>query len=213
MSKVIARLEACALEYQRRHDAPRVAWDVMAAKTWANRCALWAVEFRGREDREIIEALRGLRTAQVDHAGGVGFLVSMDLTVHIDRILDPVDQDRPRGYIEIARPGSIRDGEDRWTPDPRPVYRRMLGTNRQVDGIMRGPLKPHTVFDRLPEADDAWLERRRAWLAQYHPDTWVVRTQLFNPDGEAYELEGRVGDFIETPHLAEPLRHRFKEAA
>lgn len=234
MSPLIARLTACAEDYEARHRVPRVAWDQLAADTWARRCRVWIEEFEGTPDERAIAVLRGIQRG--DHLapkggkvpeGGLGFLVGIDIHVQIDRILDPVDQAKPSGYIEINRPGMRRvevDGEDKWVDDDRPVYRRMLGVNHCLDTLMRGPFASRLTsspaaygFAREDETDEAWLERRRQWLSTFHPDTPVVRTDLYHPGGDVWQLAARVGDFIDTPHLSEPASPRrftdFTEAA
>jgi hypothetical protein len=194
-SPVIARLLECAEDYAARALRPRVAWDQMGAETWSRHCRAWAVDFAGLGDAEIITRIRAFQNRTTE-ASGLGFMVGIDLFTQIDRILDPVDQAKPVGYIELTR--SLNSADD------RPQYRRMLGVNHCVAGLMRGLPKPYSTFERLPESDADWLERRRAWLARYHPDTCVVRTSLYNADGSAYQLVGRVRDFIEIAHLREP---------
>lgn len=204
ISPVIDRLLECALDYEKRALSPRVAWDQMGAETWGKTCRRWFdtykdVADKAAGDREIITKMRAIQASDPKAATGFEMIVSMDVWTQIDRILDPVDQDVVRGWIEV----------DSSHDDDRPRFRRMLGVNHCVAGLMRGLPKPYSMFERLPETDADWLARRRAWLGRYNPNTWVVRTSRWSNDGQATQLVGRVCDVIDDVHLSEPYEHRF----
>lgn len=206
VSPVLDRLLECALDYEQRARRPRVAWDQLGAETWGKVCRRWFDAYKDAPDkiaadREIIARLRAIQAGERDESTGLHFIVNFDVWAQIDRILDPVDQAGVRGWIELS--ASLDPGDD------RPQFRRMLGLNHCVDGLRRGLPKSGSMFERLPETDADWLERRRAWLSRYHPDTWVVRPSRWAPDGEATQLVGRVRDLLDVVHLTETHDTRF----
>jgi hypothetical protein len=141
---------------------PVVAWDCLGAERWANELCDIAQHIAVLSHEEGLAYLKELR-AQVDTmplSSDWGLLAALSRRQQLDELIDPVAKE-PNGHIVISTWGGLDDGK----MSVRPAYRRMLGVNHCVASCGR----------ERGESDAQWLERRDAWLAQYHPEVRVIR--------------------------------------
>jgi hypothetical protein len=197
MGSVHQHLTACAAEYAERSRNPITAWDQLAADKWSGLCLQLAREIEYLSDDEALVYLKAKRTTCVlNTSSSAALVISMSHMKEYDRVIDPIAREQT-GWIEVNAWGGLDDGKS----SERPGYRRMLDTNHCVGFVGRA----------LGESDEDWLRRRAAWLAQYHPDIWVIGSGFewgWSLDGhQCTVLLGRVHEFAKQEHLKIDTTH------
>ena len=193
MTTVHAHLLTQAQHYAGRAKNPVVAWDCLRAQKWADRCLTLADEVAGKSDEAALAHLKCFRAAVATkdtNQTGWGFYAVFSDLRELDALIDPIARERT-GWIVLGTHGGLDDGKR----SIRPGYRRMLGINHCVASCGR----------ERGESDDAWLARRDAWFAQYHPDVKVIRDHTaWSADRTEYtHIVGTAGDVRLLRHLVE----------
>jgi hypothetical protein len=191
-NRVYRHLMACAAEYRERDRNPVVAWDQVAAASWAKACREFASEVVAMSDNEAMAYIKKrfakiVRGTFQNGRTTSGLMMQIDVSKTLDTILDPIEFSR-KGWIEVGTHGGLDDGKC----STRPGYRRMLGINHCIDfcGRQRG------------ESDADWLKRRDAWLKRYNPRVEVSR----NVFGVERQKIGTVAWLRKQEHLVEDER-------
>jgi hypothetical protein len=194
-SSTYNHLLACGQRYAQRAANPVVAWDCIGAKTWAGRCETLAGEILDMTEQDALAHLirrrdhDSHRSPSKLNTSPWAFLVTIDLVREMDTIVDPIAREH-RGWVEVTTTGGLDNGK----MSIRPAYRRMLGINHCVSYCGR----------ERDESDQAWQERRVAWLSQYHPNIHVTcRDHGYGwglGGGQCTSLLGTVREFAEMSH-------------
>lgn len=194
-STVYNHIRACGQRYAQRAKNPVTAWDCIGASSWASRCETLAEEIKGLGEDEALAHLIRRRDNHAHLTPGQksestwAFLVTIDLQREMDTIVDPIAKEH-RGWVEVTSNGGLDNGK----MSVRPAYRRMLGVNHCVSYCGR----------EVGETDQAWQDRRVAWLSRYHPNILVMCQETgygWGLDGgQCTSLLGTVREFALTPH-------------
>lgn len=173
-----------------RYKNPVVAIDAIMGNRRSEVLEKIAGNIDGMSNSEALLHLISIRDNQQAPNSNTSMSLVLTMTENLwfEGIVDRISRE-PIGWIEVGSSGF--DGERFLN---LPAYRRMLSVNHDVEYIARLP----------GESDDSWLDRRQAWLSQYHPQVKVIHKNKRFDNGKEYELSlGTVESFIQQRHLIE----------